>query len=228
LLACKADSVVAVMAHPDDAEILCYGTLVRLREEGAHVAVVLVTDGSEGVSVVDREGGKPAIPRNFRLEESRAAFRDTGIELLTLNLPDGALSYSRPVIAAVETQLRHLEAQVIFTHHVDVRGNDHQDHSVVGMAAANVVRRLRSARMLLHCQPIRPGSGFEPNTYVDITDFHHRKLNALSRHVSQAGRSYLGERFHHVRGAANAICASSIAFEQGRMVEAFHCSLSII
>src|SRR5438105_13444852 len=47
-LSFAGDRVLAVVAHPDDAELLCAGTLARARAEGAAVAVAVLCRGDKG------------------------------------------------------------------------------------------------------------------------------------------------------------------------------------
>ena len=44
----KIKKAMVVVAHPDDAEWGCSGSVVRLCREGAEVVYVLCTDGSKG------------------------------------------------------------------------------------------------------------------------------------------------------------------------------------
>lgn len=44
----KDDRVLAVLAHPDDAELLCAGTLARARRDGAAVAIFVLCRGDKG------------------------------------------------------------------------------------------------------------------------------------------------------------------------------------
>ncbi|MDO4558558.1 MAG: PIG-L family deacetylase, partial [Planctomycetia bacterium] len=46
--------VLAMMAHPDDAEILCGGTLIRLRQLGAEIHIATCTPGDCGSMTEDR------------------------------------------------------------------------------------------------------------------------------------------------------------------------------
>ena len=65
--------VLAIMPHPDDIEILCAGTLVRLREAGYELHYAVMTAGDKGSAVLSRkEIG------DIRREEARAAARVTG------------------------------------------------------------------------------------------------------------------------------------------------------
>ena len=42
------ERVMAVVAHPDDAELLCAGTLARARSEGAAIAICVMCRGEIG------------------------------------------------------------------------------------------------------------------------------------------------------------------------------------
>ena len=42
------ERVMAVVAHPDDAELLCAGTLARGRSEGAAIAICVMCRGEKG------------------------------------------------------------------------------------------------------------------------------------------------------------------------------------
>ena len=41
-------SILAIMAHPGDAAVLCFGTLAKFKQQGARVAWCCVTDGAGG------------------------------------------------------------------------------------------------------------------------------------------------------------------------------------
>src|SRR5436309_2535741 len=45
---------LSFLAHPDDAEILCAGTLMRLREAGWEVHIATATPGDCGSATLDR------------------------------------------------------------------------------------------------------------------------------------------------------------------------------
>ncbi|MCS7051613.1 MAG: PIG-L family deacetylase, partial [Thermomicrobium sp.] len=44
----RPQRVLVVMAHPDDAEFVCAGTVARWASEGSEVVYVLVTSGDKG------------------------------------------------------------------------------------------------------------------------------------------------------------------------------------
>ena len=48
LLPPEGQRILVIMAHPDDAEFICGGTIARLVAEGHDVHYVLVTSGNRG------------------------------------------------------------------------------------------------------------------------------------------------------------------------------------
>lgn len=224
--ATEGQRVAAVVAHPDDAELMCFGTLRSLREAGAAVTVVIVTHGVGGVSVEDRaQGVRLAVEE--RLRESRAAYAGTGIEVECLGFVDGALKPDLALVSAIEAQLKRLGATVLITH-APRAGNDHQDHEAVGTAAVNAASRVSTCTTILHGEPHAPRSGFRPTMLVDITDLIEDKLLALKRHETQAGRWYLSDAYTRHRAAASGWRLAPALAAEGRLFEAFECSLQVL
>ena len=62
-------TVLALFAHPDDAEFLCAGTLAHLAERGASVHIVTMTAGDCGSAILPPE----KITRVRKSEATRAA-----------------------------------------------------------------------------------------------------------------------------------------------------------
>ena len=74
------DRVLAVYAHPDDAEFFCGGTVARWVREGCEVHYVCITDGSAGSNDpgTTREAMRPV-----REREMRAAAAILGVASVT-------------------------------------------------------------------------------------------------------------------------------------------------
>ena len=58
-LSFAGERLLAVMAHPDDAELLCAGTLARARADGAPIGIYVLCDGSKGVSSAEDAPSDP-------------------------------------------------------------------------------------------------------------------------------------------------------------------------
>lgn len=217
------ERVVAVVAHPDDAELLCYGTLRTYREAGAVVTVVVVTHGANGVSVADSGAGRQ-LAEDEREKEVTAAWQDTGIDVVFFHLTDGALAADLHLISRVEGELNRLGCTLLITHSPRA-ANDHQDHLAVAAASANAATRVSTCHTVLHGEPHAPRSGFHPTVLVDITDVLDDKVRALAAHHSQSGRWYLTEEFTRHRAAQAGWSLHPAAAAAGRAFEAFETSL---
>jgi LmbE family N-acetylglucosaminyl deacetylase len=133
-------TVLAVFAHPDDAELTCFGTLGLLKNRGYRVLVGILTDGLAG-----------SVPTgiNNRVAEAEGASAVMGFELLRGALPDGDLQYSSQLIMQIENWVRDYEPAIVITHDYDPSGIDHQDHIAVARAVLNVVHRKPQIELLL-------------------------------------------------------------------------------
>src|SRR5262249_44114186 len=68
--------VMVIMAHPDDAEFSCSGTVAKYAAAGAHVEYVLATSGNKGSHEPDMTPEKLA---PIREAEQRAAAEALGV-----------------------------------------------------------------------------------------------------------------------------------------------------
>ncbi|MFJ9379265.1 PIG-L deacetylase family protein [Streptomyces sp. NPDC101455] len=219
----SGEQVVAVVAHPDDAELLCYGTLRTARAAGAVVSVVVVTCGANGVSITDAGAGR-RLTEDEREKEVIEAWHGTGIDVIFLRLTDGALVADLGLISRVESELNRLGCTLLITHSARV-ANDHQDHLAVAAAAANAATRVPTCHTMLHGEPHAPRSGFSPTVLVDITDVLDDKVRALGAHHSQSGRWYLSKEYTLHRAAQAGWLLRPAAAADGRAFEAFETTL---
>jgi LmbE family N-acetylglucosaminyl deacetylase len=218
--------VVAVVAHPDDAEIMFYGSLRRWSDAGAIVTVVAATNGSNGVARCDRTNGHRLTPR-CRPTESTRAFQDTRIAVECLGLIDGALTPDIHLVTAIEDTLARHRCTVLLTH-TPHSGNDHQDHHAIASAALNAATRVPSCTTILHGLPHAPHHHAAPTVLIDITDYLDAKITALAAHRSQAGRYYLSESYTRWRAATAGWTTLPGHAAAGRVFEAFTPSLLLL
>src|ERR1051325_9429905 len=96
------DRVLAIVAHPDDAELLCAGTLARAKADGAAIGIAVLCSGNAG------QPHKPI--RNLaavRAKEMAAAARLLGAELFLLGVSDSTLADDQSTrVRVVEIQRR--------------------------------------------------------------------------------------------------------------------------
>lgn len=188
----QALDVLAVMAHPDDAELLCGGALAKSAQAGERVGVLDLTRGEMGSwgSTETREHGAGRAAEVLGLTIRRNA-----------GLPDGALENSHESRVTLAGLLRELRPRVVVTHWKVGR---HPDHRV----AAELVRDASFLAGLKNFpargDPHRPDKvvystlfredSVDPRFVIDITETIETKLEALACYPSQFDdRSGMGE-----------------------------------
>ena len=192
--------VLAVYAHPDDADVACGGTLARWAKAGSDVHLVVCTDGGKGTFVETVNPAALAARRALELEASSALIGLTSVE--NLGYGDGELTDSDDFRASLVERVRALRPAVVCGHDPTAVffGQDyfnHRDHRIAGAALLDAVA---PAAALPH---YFPGAGpahqvslalmtgtLEPDDWVDVTDTIEAKAAAVECHRSQfAGQS---------------------------------------
>lgn len=107
---------LAFGAHPDDVELSCGATLLKIIKEGGQVAVCDLTRGEMGTLGTDET----------RAQEAAAATRTMGYtERVTLDLGDGRIEYSEASLDEVIRVIRRFRPTVVFCNPPDERHPDH-------------------------------------------------------------------------------------------------------
>lgn len=192
-------SVLVVLAHPDDPEFFCGGTVARWASEGREVVYLLLTRGDKGA---DEPGVDPQQLAATRADEQRAAAQVLGVdEVRFLDRRDGELYVDEDLRRDVVRVVRQVRPYTIVTS--DPSGYyflsfvNHSDHRIAGHVALDAV--WPGARSALYHPTLYDDEGLEPHkvkevyiagavhpdTTVDVTDFFDLKLQALSKHKSQ-------------------------------------------
>ncbi|QNN23398.1 PIG-L family deacetylase [Planctomycetales bacterium ZRK34] len=193
---------LALLAHPDDAEILCGGTLIRLADLGWKIHIATATAGDCGTMTESAE----AIS-NRRTDEARQAAALIGGEYHCLGELDCRVVYDKPTVQKAIDLVRSIAPDLMFTHAPKDYMMDHEIVSMLGRAssfiygAPNVSDQPapdhKAIPHLYYCDPIEGvdplGHPVEPTTVIDITAQMDRKTQMLACHDSQ--RQWL--RDHH-------------------------------
>src|SRR5687768_14672934 len=115
------------LAHPDDAEILCAGTLIRLRDAGWEVHIATATPGDAGSMTEDRWSISA-----IRTAEGRRAAEMIGAAYHCLDERDIFVVFDKPTIQKAIDLFRRVNPSLVFTH----AAKDYMmDHEVVSMLA---------------------------------------------------------------------------------------------
>jgi LmbE family N-acetylglucosaminyl deacetylase len=194
------ERVLVVLAHPDDPEFYCGGTVARWAAEGREVSYCLLTRGDKGA---DESDADPEQMSRIREEEQRAAAGVLGVrQVLFLSHPDGYLVPDLGLRKEVVEVIRRLQPEIIVTcdptnFFPSSTYINHPDHRAAGQATLDAVFPAAGSGMffpeLEREQGLRPhkvrqvyvAGAVHPNTAVDVTDFVDRKIAALREHKSQ-------------------------------------------
>ena len=184
-------SVVAVEPHPDDVEILCMGTLLKLRAMGTRVTIVCVTNGDKG------SGHDPKAPHAevaaTRFREASAVAAAIGAEFVNLGAEDEYLFDTPELRNSLAAVLRRAKADVVLAPSPTCYQTDHTIASEITFQATHLAA-LPQLRIDEPALPRAPatyyydtvlGLDFEPSFFIDITDVFDRKLELARLHVSQ-------------------------------------------
>ena len=174
--------VMAIMAHPDDAEITCGGTLIKLADRGRKTGVIDLTEGEMGTL------GTPA----ERLRDAEKAADILGLAVReNLHMPDSALDVTTDNKLKIAALIRtHRPQTVILPLPEDQRHPYHRQAALLGYDACFLAGL---AKAKLSGQPHRPrkiiyASSFIEVThsfFVDISEQFERKKQAVAAYTSQ-------------------------------------------
>lgn len=215
--------LAVVMAHPDDAELLCFGTIKKYLQDGYKIYLFIVCNGEYGISVKDKQRlGKDSIDTRIRAQETINAFAGLDVQVEFLDYRDSHIKMENQLISDIEKRLAQIHPEILMTHYVETSGFDHQDHIVIGQCALNISLRLSALKMILMPEPINSFKiDFNPNFFVNITEYFEEKMAAINAHKSQAGRVYLMREFHLLKCQKNALAAGTDYYRKGLFFESF-------
>lgn len=197
----KPKRVLIVMAHPDDGEFGCGGTLARWAAEGHDIFYCLITDGQVG------DQGDVTMTRErlaeIRQQEAQDAANALGVghEVIFLHYPDSQLTPSLELRRDIARVIRQTKPDVLIcqdpTRFWGSQGYiNHPDHRIAGEVTLGAIipvagTRLASPELEAEGLPTHEVkevyiSGAQPpDRWVDIGGYLDRKVAALRAHKSQ-------------------------------------------
>jgi LmbE family N-acetylglucosaminyl deacetylase len=194
--------VLTLLAHPDDAEILCGGTLVRLADSGWEIHIATMTAGDCGT--MEKNAWEISA---IRTAEARKAAAMIGGTYHCLDERDGFVVYDKPGLRKVVELFRAVNPSLVMTHAARDYMMDHEQASLLArsasflFAAPNIstspLPPSAAIPYLYYCDPIEGidplGAKVAATTLVDVSSVIDKKLAMLACHESQ--RAWL--RAHH-------------------------------
>jgi LmbE family N-acetylglucosaminyl deacetylase len=193
------ESALAIVAHPDDIEFSCSGTLARWAKAGCRIAYVLCTSGDVGIADAGMTRQRAA---EIREAESLDAARIAGVnQVVFLREPDGMLQPTLELRKKLVREIRRFKPEVVICSDPTVvwAGDNyinHPDHRAAGTAALdavfpaagqpNLFEELESEGLRAHkTRKVYVTGRYQNELFVNITDTIEIKIAALRAHVSQ-------------------------------------------
>ena len=190
---------MVVVAHADDAEYGCSGTVAKWCAQGWEVVYVLCTDGSKGSS--DREISQEELSE-IRRKEQLDAGRVLGLsDVVFLDHEDSMLQPTLELRRDIAREIRRHRPDIVLCPYPmrDLDGGwgvGHPDHLAAGEAALAAVFPTARDHMTfpeLLAEGLEPHKVAEvwimghpePDIWVDVTEHLDKAIEALMAHTSQ-------------------------------------------
>jgi len=174
--------VLSITAHPDDSELTCSGTVIKMAEAGYKVGLLDLTAGETGTR------GSPA----RRAQESARASKVMGIVYReNLGLPDAALEDRRDYKLAIAQKIREIRPRTVILPYWEGRHPDHYTAGriayeacfLAGLAKAPIPGERHRPHKIIYASFYVPA--LRPTFVVDITAQFEKKLKAILCYASQ-------------------------------------------
>jgi LmbE family N-acetylglucosaminyl deacetylase len=193
---------MVIVAHPDDIEFSCAGTIARWVKEGCEVAYVLCTSGDVGIAEPGMTRAKAA---EIREAEQLAAAAVVGVKkVVFLREPDGMLENTLMLRRRLVREIRQFKPEVVICGDPTVvwAGSNyinHPDHRAAAGAAVdaifpaagqpNLFEELAEEGLSAHKVRKVYVQAWEQQAdiYVNISDTIDLKIESLRKHISQMG-----------------------------------------
>lgn len=190
---------MVIVAHPDDIEFGCAGTIARWVKDGAEVCYVLCTSGDVGIADPEMTRERAA---EIREAEQRAAAAVIGVqEVVFLREPDGMLVNTLDLRRRLVREIRRFKPDVVVTGDPTVvwagpNYINHPDHRAASQAALDAVfpaagqphvfEELAAEGLSAHkVRKVYATTWDKADLYVNISETIHLKIEALRAHKSQ-------------------------------------------
>ena len=193
------ESAMAIVAHPDDIEFSCAGTLARWGRAGARLSFVLCTSGDVGIDDLNITREQAASIREVEAAEAARILGAT--EIVFIREPDGLLQPTLELRKRLVREIRRFQPEVVVSGDPTIvwAGNDyinHPDHRAAALAALDAIFPAAGQPHLFQELEAEGIFAFKPRKvyvtswggaeqFVAIDETIELKIEALKAHKSQ-------------------------------------------
>ena len=194
------NKALVFFAHPDDAEFMAGGSIIKWVAEGKEIVLCVVTNGANG-------SNDPAMARetliSSRMDEQREAAKITGVsDIVFLGYEDCMVEDSHELRRDMIREIRRHKPDIVIgpdptMYFFADQYINHPDHRKVGEALCAAISpgapTLPIYREELYDKGFEPhhltaalfGMTGSPNFWVDIEDVLDKKIESVSVHHTQ-------------------------------------------
>jgi N-acetylglucosamine malate deacetylase 1 len=173
--------LLAIAPHPDDVELTCGGTMIKMAQAGYRTGILDLTRGETGTR------GTP----ETRLKEAARAGKIMGVQVRrNLGLPDAHLKLTDEYKAAIAEVIRDLQPHTVILPYWEGRHPDHYTAARLGYEACFVagLKNYPLAGDAFRPFKILYAAAYadvRPTFAVDITKEYDRRRQAIVAYASQ-------------------------------------------
>ena len=178
--------IMVISPHPDDETLGAGGSILKLRDLGNEIYWLNITDARTGYSMGFIE------KRKIQISRIREYFGFDGF--INLKFPPANLNdnIKRELISSIGEAFDQVKPDCII---LPDYNDAHSDHKYVFEAAyacskifrRSYIKRILTMEILSETNFGMPYDTFNPNLYIDITDYFDRKIEALKIYDTELG-----------------------------------------
>jgi len=163
------NNILIIISHPDDAELMAGGSMLRWIKQGKNIRVISLTNGS-GV----HPDGKIRRKKEDALREFDNVANYMGYSYNVLNQQALRVTFADENVFQILQEIEEYNIDTLIYPH---SGDLHYDHEIASRIAISASRRIPNVLMGQINYFLR--DFFTPNIFIDITDTWEDKINAL-------------------------------------------------
>lgn len=158
--------ILAIGAHFDDVELGCGGTLLKHRDKGDDITILVLTH-----SGYNSPSGKFYRKKEEARMEGEMSAKILGAKLLCLNLEPTMLIPTEKLVLQIEESVNKINPDRVYTHQPN---DSHADHATTGYVSLRACRKCDEV-LLFRSNWYIMDNAQDDNFYVDISDFIEQK-----------------------------------------------------
>jgi LmbE family N-acetylglucosaminyl deacetylase len=200
----EPQNILVILAHPDDPEFFCGGTIAKWVSEGHVVSYCLLTMGEKGVNENFIQNDIKTIKKIRAVEQKNAAAILGVKRIIFLGYPDGYLVPSLLIRRQVVKVIREIKPGIVVScdptnYYLRDTYINHPDHRAAGQIVVDsvfpasqnpsffpdlmIMERLNPHKV----KEVWLSLPLKPNVKINVTKYWPKKIQALHEHQSQIG-----------------------------------------